>query len=315
MEAALETQSLKIAASEARLKELVDQAERLEKAGLQAFSVRDVEQAKLRVETYMAEIAVQEGVSIELTAEREAQQSALKSATHLIRLAEAQLREAQLDLNRKEIRSPTDGVIQKLFVAPGQKRLLGMDDPESATIAIIFQPENLQARIDVPLEEASQLSIGQPVILTCNLLPSRKFKGRVTRIAGMADIQRNTLQAKVAFLEPDPLLRPEMLCRAEFLSFQKSEQNGAKDFSANQSTKIDLFVPENALTELTGNVATVWTLDEDKVSSVKRAVLLGAQRKDGYVQVIKGLNSGDPVIINPPSDLKQGDRIKITNLN
>lgn len=67
--------------------------------------------------------------------------------------------------------------------------------------AVLFQPDSLQARIDVPLEEAAQLRIGQPVRLRSTLLPNQTFLGQVTRIDGQADLQRNTLQDKVRVLE------------------------------------------------------------------------------------------------------------------
>ena len=50
------------------------------------------------------------------------------------------------------------------------------------------------------------------------MLPNMKFDGRLTRISGEADLQRNTLQVKVQILNPDKRLRPEMLCQAKFFS-------------------------------------------------------------------------------------------------
>ena len=54
-----------------------------------------------------------------------------------------------------------------------------------------LQNEKLQARIDVPLTEASKLSIGQKVEISCSFLPNLKFNGQVTRIVGEADLQRS----------------------------------------------------------------------------------------------------------------------------
>ena len=47
--------------------------------------------------------------------------------------------------------------------------------------------------------------------------PTSVFEGEVTRITGEADLQRNTSQAKVRITDPIDQLRPEMLCRVEFL--------------------------------------------------------------------------------------------------
>ncbi len=92
-----------------------------------------------------------------------------------------------------------------------------MDDPDSATIAVLFETGKLQARVDVPLADARQLAPGQAAIITSDFLPNTEFRGIVSRIVGTADLQRNTLQAKVRVIDPDPRLRPEMLCRVKFL--------------------------------------------------------------------------------------------------
>ena len=71
------------------------------------------------------------------------------------------LKKAELDLNRTEIFSPIDGRILNLLARPGKRLMQQMDAPESSTVAIVYKNEELQARIDVPLAEASKLSIGQ----------------------------------------------------------------------------------------------------------------------------------------------------------
>src|SRR5690606_26056403 len=103
--------------------------------------------------------------------------------------------------------------VLRLHAMPGQKRMLGMDDENSSTIAILYDPAKLQVRVDVPLADAAGLKIGQKVRIHCGLLPDREFQGEVTRISGEADLQRNTLQAKVRIVDPVEELRPEMLCR------------------------------------------------------------------------------------------------------
>jgi hypothetical protein len=78
-------------------------------------------------------------------------------------------------------------VILRLLAVPGDKRMLAMDHPDSSTIAILYQPDHLQARIDVPLADAVGLVVGQRVRVRSNLLPDRLFRGTVTRIVGEAE--------------------------------------------------------------------------------------------------------------------------------
>ncbi|MGE9270675.1 MAG: HlyD family efflux transporter periplasmic adaptor subunit, partial [Verrucomicrobiales bacterium] len=80
---------------------------------------------------------------------------------HMIEAAKVSLNQAELARARTEIRAPITGRILHRFAMPGQKRMLAMDDPDSSTIASLYDPEKLQVRVDVPLADAAQLTIGQ----------------------------------------------------------------------------------------------------------------------------------------------------------
>ena len=213
---------------------------------------------------------------------------------------------AQLDLNRTLIYSPMDGVVLKLLASPGKKLMQQMDSPDSSTVLILFEADKLQARIDVPLVDASKLSLEQEVEILCSMLPDQKFKGTLTRITGAADFQRNTLQVKVRLLNPDNRLRPEMLCRAKFFS------------STNKSKEIDppsslgVFVPLNLKPAANQTIGDLWVIGADGRSAELREVRFGKEVTNKYVSVTSGLNAGDLIILNPPSSIKSGDRIKIS---
>lgn len=305
IQAQLKIHALEVKTQKAELEILHDDAKRFEAAGSEAFAERDVLQARLRVQTGEAELLALRAREIELNSELTTAEETIQLAESRVEVAQAILARAQLDNERTRIYSPIDGIIQELYVTPGMKRMLMMDNPESSTIAKLYDPENLQARIDVPLEDAAQLSVGQPVVIRSNLLPQRVFHGFVSRIVGMADIQRNTLQAKVTLQEPDPQLRPDMLCRAEFLASPVSSKS-----SSTSGGRVLIFAPESALLERSGNEATVWTLDEAGERAQKQNVRLGSQKQEGYVEVSDGLHPGAPVILNPSSDLTEGERVR-----
>lgn len=215
--------------------------------------------------------------------------------------------EQQLALNRTRITSPIDGIVQQLHAAPGKKKMLGMDNPESATIAILYEPDSLQARIDVPLEQAASLFVDQAVWIRSNFLPDTRFRGKVTRIVGEADLQRNTLQAKVALLETDPRLRPEILCRAEFLASGDGSTQAATNGSAGS---LLLFVPASAVQDQSGDKAQVWTIAAGRDVVEPRTIRLGNEKRKDHLQVLEGLRPGERVVVNPPADLQESERVK-----
>jgi len=291
-------------ADKALLGRAEDQLKRLESVGTGAVSTTDLIEARFAVDRLRAladEAASRVG---ELEGELNKINLEVPMMEARIRLAESKQEEAQLAMDRTRIPSPINGRVLRLLVAPGQKRMLRMDDPDSATVAILYQPESLQVRVDVPLADAAGLSVGQKARIRCNLLPDRVFDGEVTRIVGEADIQRNTLQAKVRLDDPSPQLRPDMLCRVEFLA----TPGGAPGLAAGggRGGALKLFVPENALTD--GDSA-VWVCDPETKRVKKQTVTAGSLRREGRRHVTDGLRPGEWVVIDP-SDLAEGQRVK-----
>lgn len=307
--AKLQTRELEAKAGHMRCLELIDERDRLVNAGNAAVAEGARVNAELRLQTHQTQVAAMEA-SVEETHSELAMLKALQSDFEAnVQKAKTEVARRQLALDRTAIRSPIDGIVLRLLVSPGQKRMLDMDDPDSATVAILYQPGFLQARIDVPLEEASRLSVGQAVRIRSNFLPNRKFKGTVTRIVGEADLQRNTLQVKVKFHDPDPRLRPDMLCRGEFLSTPGSNSSAGSDSTG--SSRVFLYIPESALVEREKNQAIIWTVDSSGKRAVRREVTAGSE-KDGYIRVIDGLLPGDFVIPDPPADLESEQRIRVS---
>lgn len=212
-----------------------------------------------------------------------------------IAAAKVDVETSELALSRTRIVAPVGGRVLRLVSAPGQKKRLAMDDPDSATVAILYDPDHLQVRVDVPLADAAGLQIGQKARIRCSLLPDTVFHGEVTRITGEADVQRNTLQAKVRIGDPSDQLRPEMLCRVEFLE--------AVPTATSAVATLTVWVPERALD---GN--KVWVCDPDRKRVAPRTVRTGNEIQDGFVRIDEGLRPGEWVVLSPGS-LEAGQRV------
>jgi HlyD family secretion protein len=214
-----------------------------------------------------------------------------------IKGAEIDLEKAELAYKRTRIHAPVDGRILALKAAPGAKKMVGMDEEDSSTIAILYDPAHLQIRVDVPLADAAGLSVGQTAKIRCNLLPDEIFEGIVTRIEGAADLQRNTLQAKVRIAEPSDKLRPEMLSRVEFLETLR------EDKSDPAAVGVAVYVPASALKN-----ETVWVCDADTKRAERRQVTSSATAEN-LVRIDSGLRPGEWVV-SDPAGLREGERLK-----
>jgi len=238
--------------------------------------------------------------------EHQASSAAILAAEGELQLAQVRLEQAELAQSRMRIHSPVDGHVLALRTEPGRKVMLEMDDPFSATIATLYESGKLQARVDVPLADASRLFVGQRAEVITDFLPDRVFQGEVTRIAGSADIQRNTLQAKVRLLDADDLLRPEMLCRVRFFG-RPAEQTNAQ--GANESARLLLIAPESAI--MKGPEANmVWVVGAASNQLEKRAVTIGSFQRENWVEITAGLNAGEHLVLEPDASLREGKRIQ-----
>ncbi|MEM7700072.1 MAG: efflux RND transporter periplasmic adaptor subunit [Verrucomicrobiota bacterium] len=292
-----------IAAAEARLEEADDRSKRFEALPEGSIAKQEVIAARLQRNAEAARVEELRASVVGIDAEIE--QVDLERISMEARLRELQVEQerAQLALDRHRVIAPIDGIVYHTHVRPGGKRMLAMDDPESAIAVELFQPEKLQARIDVPLNEAAGLLIDQPVELTTDLLADSTFKGVVTRITGDADIQRNTLQAKVRIYDPDPRLRPDMLVRARFYSLADEKASSESDQAGRN--RLSLFVPESAVVD--GQL--IWVVGEDQRAE-QREIVLADERREDYRRVVEGIRSGEEVILPPHADLEEGQRIK-----
>jgi RND family efflux transporter MFP subunit len=252
-----------------------------------AVGKADLAAAKAEMEGYMAHMKV----------EKAGVQMASARVTEL----SAQVERAETDLARTQVYSPMDGVVMYRYATPGGKRMRGMDDPESATIVSLYNPEKLQVRVDVPLADAAGVVVGMPARIQLSAFPNQTFAGVVTRIVGEADIVRNTLQVKVAIEEPDPRMRPEMLCRVEFLSIPKLGNSEGTSFRASEK----VWIPQSAIQE----DSKAWVVDPVTQRAESREIKLGSETREGYQVILEGLRPGERVVLNNPAGLKAGVRV------
>ncbi|MCW5776178.1 MAG: efflux RND transporter periplasmic adaptor subunit [Phycisphaeraceae bacterium] len=236
--------------------------------------------------------------------------AALDKAHAAVLRARAARDEAALELDRMVIRAPIDGYVQRRLKAPGDKVVRMMDDMHSGHVALLYDPERLQVRVDVPLADASHLFVGQRCEVVVEVLPDRVFEGEVLRITHEADLQKNTLQAKVRVVEPSPLLRPEMLTRVRFLPRGESAQQGA---ATPASGPVRVRVPSDTLHAHHGGVQ-VWTVTSRRGDrGVARAVHVQRESDSAGWTVVSGPVQPGALIVVDADGLREGQRVRFAS--
>ncbi|MDF1808779.1 MAG: efflux RND transporter periplasmic adaptor subunit [Phycisphaerales bacterium] len=260
---------------------------------------------RMNSDLFAAEKALQ--LRIDDRARVDSNQALLDEAHALVILSEVQRDESQLELDRMKIKAPITGFVQRRLKIPGDKVVRMMDSPHSAHIAHLYDPSKLQVRVDVPLADASEVFVGQKCEVVVEVFADRIFQGEVLRVTNEADLQKNTLQVKVRVVDPDPLLRPEMLTRVKFLPNSKSGGSVLNDKNVNGEM---VRVPQSSIQNLSDG-PQVWVVaDRANGKGVLVPVRVSPiETVDNWVTV-QGLLQPGALIAVDPEGCVLGERIR-----
>lgn len=214
----------------------------------------------------------------------------------------------ELQLQRMTVRSPIDGCVLSLEARPG-KWLSGVGSSHSqgsSAVVGLYDPKRLQVRVDVRLEDVPQVLIGQPAQIETAALAG-PIAGEVISVTTQADIQKNTLQVKVAVADPPQVIKPEMLAKVTFLapSSPVIEQSEGE-------SPLRLFVPQPLVVAGDGG-ASVWVVDLTQNIARQKSVEVGrGTTEHGLVEIVRGLVPTDKLIVAGRESLSDGARIRVT---
>ncbi|MBG79989.1 MAG: hypothetical protein CMJ39_04665 [Phycisphaerae bacterium] len=205
----------------------------------------------------------------------------------------------QLILDRMTVVSPIDGVVIERLTSPGSVIQFGNGE-HGTHIVHLYNPEKLQVRADIPLAQAAAVKVGHPARIIVDVQPDKVFMGEVTRFIHRADIQKNTVEAKIRITDPSDLLKPDMLARVRILPASTAPADG----ETRQIRRV--FVPGDSIRN---NKVMVFVPGTDGLGLARATtVTTGSREFDGWVEILTGLSAGDRVILD---DVTDGDTVRM----
>jgi len=211
--------------------------------------------------------------------------------------AQGTLDYAQVQLDNTVIRAPVDGTILERNVEKGEFVTTGFvgDKGAKGYVVSLANLHELDVELDINQNDFAKLGPTQPGIVTTDAYPDRKYQGEIREISPEANRQKATVQVKVRVVNPDDYLRPEMNASVAFYS---TEKPGTHQVEA----KPIVTVPSSAVRD-----NGVFIVVNGK--ALRRTIKVGGTNPQG-VQVAEGLIGGEDIIVNPPADLKDGQRVR-----
>ena len=201
-------------------------------------------------------------------------------------VARTVLQEAEVGLGHGSVVSTLDGIVNAVFVDPGE--FVGEGDP----VIEIVNTSTMRINFNVPESDIRFLTTGQPAAVSMDAWPDSRWNGQVDFVAWKADPATRTFRVRVIVDNADGRIRPGMIARAAFLRRTVPDAMTAPLFAIqDKGGERVVFVEENGVARA-------------------RTVAIGIIEGD-RVQIISGLQSGDRLIVAGQAEVEDGTRVNV----
>ncbi|HWQ42191.1 MAG TPA: efflux RND transporter periplasmic adaptor subunit [Desulfosporosinus sp.] len=237
-----------------------------------------------------AELALKE---LESTFAAQIEQLENQTLDSSLQLAEAQLNQAQVGynqalqtLNDAVVTAPVDGIVSQVDVTVGNMAAIGQ------SAVSLTNKDSLYSSISVAENLVNRLTTGKAVKVTIPSVSEEGLVGKIEYISPSADPKTQLYPLKISVENSDGLIKPGMFSKVELTTEEKPDVMAAKSESV---------VLRNGKT-------IVYIVQGDK--AVAKEVVTGLDT-GVEIEITKGLNLGDKVIIKGQTLVDEGHKVKI----
>jgi RND family efflux transporter MFP subunit len=216
-------------------------------------------------------------------------QASITTAQADVRSSVARVQQLETQLTQTLVRAPASGIIAEKIAKIGD-----VSNPSQRFFTIISNGA-LELQAQVPETQLPQIRIDAPAEVTSDTDSRIRLEGRVRDIAPLVNAQSRQAIVKID-LPTTGFLRPGMFARAAITT----------------NTSVAVTVPNKAVLPQADGSAIVFLLSgEDKVQA--RQVEVGEVVNTSNVEIKKGLQAGDRIVVAGAGYLKDGDRVRIAS--
>ncbi|CAG1008537.1 Multidrug resistance protein MdtA [Burkholderiales bacterium] len=210
---------------------------------------------------------------------------AREEAENNLKVAQAAVAVAEAKLAKTEIVAPFSGILGLRSASVGDFVKDGAD------IVNLEAIDPLKVDFRVPEVHFKKLRVGQSLQLSLDAFPGQTFAGRIYAINPAIDAAGRAVVLRATVQNNDGRLRPGGFARVRLLLDEQGEA---------------LMIPEQALVP-TGEDQFVYKVQEGRAQRLKVDI---GQRRDGRVEVVRGLNADETVVVAGQMKLRDGVPVK-----
>jgi len=280
--------------------------------------------SELRVQIDRETPMVEKGITAratldDLQARRDSANAGVRAAEAEAAASDAETRALEVQLGSYEIITPISGTVIDKLVEVGEGVSPGFGTPG---VIEVIDMTSLVVEVDVPEARLAQVAVDGPCEIVLDAYPAKRYRGAVKEIGRRINRSKATVPVKIRFVDPPGATEagsaaaggsaadggarrklevlPEMAARVSFLA-------QAID-AATLDTPPKLVVPAAAVVQRSGgDVVLVVDDDEVRITAIKLGPPVGGGR-----ELLTQLPPGTKVVLEPPADLGDGQKVKET---
>jgi len=199
------------------------------------------------------------------------------------------------------IRAPFSGVITAKRAFVGEAVSPFGSSPSGGgsggAIATIVEFSSLYVGADVNEANLPKLGPNQPAEISLDAAPDKTYHGFLRQIVPAADRQKATVRVKVAFLDADEKILPDLSARVSFTAEPTQGKTG----------RSRVMVPAAAIRSVDRKTG-VFRIVEGRARF--QPVKTGPEA-DGQVEVLEGLAGGERLISSASGEIRDGDKVRV----
>lgn len=213
------------------------------------------------------------------------QREAIRGSEEQVAAAKAHYESALVQASYGQIRSPISGVISDRSIYPGEIAASG------SPLVSIVDISQLVARTNVPVKEATAISVGRPARISG---PDGDLAGKVTVVSPAVDPNTTTVEVWVQVPNPGEKLKPGGTVRVSIIA---------------ETIQNTIIVPVAALLNSDEGGQKVMVIDKDSVAHEQKVV--PGVRQGDRVQIVTGLQEGQQVVTSGGLGLEDKAKVAI----
>lgn len=195
---------------------------------------------------------------------------------------------AKLNLSYTEIKAPFSGVVGNFNLVEGEHIV------SNKILFKLFDIYNLKLYVNVLEDEIDKIKIGSKVNIKITAIPEKEYTGKVIFISPYVDTETKTGKVIIQIKNTDKRIKPGM--------------------NANASIEVKrlhnrILIPKEALL-VRDKRNLVFTI-EDSLAKWKYVDI--GEQNDKYIEIKKGVNVGDDIIVKGQFNLAHDSRVRVIN--